>query len=74
VDRDFRIVRLNETFAAVNGSTIADQLGQTVATVVPQLWPQLKPLHRHVFDSDESVLDVEVDGRSAVDRHTGFIG
>jgi diguanylate cyclase (GGDEF)-like protein/PAS domain S-box-containing protein len=67
VDRDFRIVRLNETLAAVNGSTIAEQLGQTVATVVPQLWPQLEPLYRHVFESGEAVLDVEVDGPSATE-------
>jgi diguanylate cyclase (GGDEF)-like protein/PAS domain S-box-containing protein len=67
VDRDFRVVRLNDTLAAINGSTVAEQVGKTVAAVVPQLWPQLEPLFRQVLDSGESVLDVEVDGLSAAD-------
>ena len=29
VDRDFRVVRLNETLAAMNGSTVAQQAGRT---------------------------------------------
>ena len=67
VDRDFRLVRLNETLAAVNGSTVAEQLGQTVASIVPRLWPQLEPLYRHVLDRGEAVLDVEVEGPSPTD-------
>ena len=67
VDRDFRLVRLNEKLAAVSGSTVAEQLGQPVAGVVPQLWPQLESLCRHVLDSGKAVLDVEVEGPSAAD-------
>ena len=67
VDRDFRVVRLNETFAAINGSTVAQQAGQSLAAVVPELWPQLEPLYRHVLNSGEAVLDVEVDGQAAAD-------
>jgi diguanylate cyclase (GGDEF)-like protein/PAS domain S-box-containing protein len=67
VDRDLRIVRLNEKLATINGSTVAEQLGRTVASVVPDLWPQLEPLYRHVLDSGEAVLDVEVHGQSATD-------
>ena len=37
VDRDLRLVRLNETLAAINGSTAAEQIGgQRVAEVVPE--------------------------------------
>ena len=67
VDRDFRVVRLNEAMAALTGSTVAEQLGARVATVVPWLWPRLEPLYRHVRDSGEAILDVEVEGRSAAD-------
>ncbi len=71
VDRDFRIVRLNETLAAVNGSAIASQVGQLVAAVVPpELWTRLEPLYRRVLDSGEAVLDVEVDGPSTSDPLT----
>jgi diguanylate cyclase (GGDEF)-like protein/PAS domain S-box-containing protein len=67
VDRDFRMVRLNETLAAINGSTVAEHVGQPVAALIPQLWPQLEPLYRHVLDTGTAVRDVEVDGLSAAD-------
>jgi diguanylate cyclase (GGDEF)-like protein/PAS domain S-box-containing protein len=67
VNRDLRIVRLNETLAAVNGSTAAEHIGRHVADLVPDLWPQLEPLYRHVLDAGEAVLDVEVAGPSASD-------
>ena len=35
VDRDFRIVHLNEVLAAVNGSTVEEQIGKTVEESVP---------------------------------------
>lgn len=67
VDRDFRMVRVNETLASVNGSTVAENLGQLVSAVVPEIWPQLEPLYRHVLDDGEAVLDIPVDGPSATD-------
>jgi PAS domain-containing protein len=39
VDRDFRYVRVNDILAALNGGTSSQQLGRTVAEVVPALWP-----------------------------------
>ncbi len=65
VDRDFRVVRLNETLAAVNGSAVSEQLGRRVADLVPDLWTQLEPHYRHVLDTGEAVLNIEVDGSSA---------
>lgn len=65
VDRDFRTVVMNETLAAMNGSTIAQQVGMTVAAALPELWPRLEPLYRHVVDDNEAVLDVEIEGRVA---------
>lgn len=67
VDRSLRIVRLNEVLATVNGSTVQEQLGQLVADVIPDIWPQIEPLYRHVLDSGEPVLDVEITGPSAFD-------
>jgi diguanylate cyclase (GGDEF)-like protein/PAS domain S-box-containing protein len=72
VDRDFRMLRLNETLAALNGSTVAAQLGHTVAELVPELWPQLEPLYRHVLESGESVRDVRVDVPSPADPSATF--
>ncbi|MGZ8758668.1 MAG: PAS domain S-box protein [Aeromicrobium sp.] len=70
VDRDFRIMRMNEKLAAANGSTVAAQLGQRVAAVVPELWPKLEPFYRHALDSGEALVDVEVDGPSPNDPLT----
>ncbi len=46
VGPDFRILRINPVLAAVNGGAVADQLGKTVAEVVPHLWARLARLIR----------------------------
>ena len=61
VDTDFRVVRLNETLAAINGSSAEEQVGQTVAAITPDLWSRLEPFYRQVLDSGQAVLDVEVE-------------
>ena len=60
VDRDFRIVRLNDSLAAVNGSTVELQLGHTVAEVIPDLWTQIEPAYRKVLDTGNPVVNLEV--------------
>jgi diguanylate cyclase (GGDEF)-like protein/PAS domain S-box-containing protein len=67
VDRDFRLVRLNETLAAIGGSTVAEQLGKTVALAVPDLWPQVEAIYRHIFAGGPAVIDIEVNGPSPLD-------
>lgn len=60
VDRDCRIIHINEMLASVNGSNVRDQIGRAVSEVVPEIWPQIEPYYRHVLDSDEAVLNIEV--------------
>jgi diguanylate cyclase (GGDEF)-like protein/PAS domain S-box-containing protein len=67
VDRDFRIIHINEMLAAVNGSSVAEQVGQLLASVIPDLWPQLEPVYRQVLDSGDVVLDVELETPSTSD-------
>ena len=67
VDRDFRIVYLNERLAAASGLTMAEQLGQTVAAIAPEAWPQLEPVYRQVLDSGEAIVNVEIEAA----RHAG---
>jgi PAS domain S-box-containing protein len=62
VDRDFAMVRMNDMLAAVNGLPLEQQLGRTVAAVVPGLWPQLEPLYRHVLQTGEAILNQETSG------------
>jgi diguanylate cyclase (GGDEF)-like protein/PAS domain S-box-containing protein len=61
VDRHLRVVRMNETLAAIYGSTVAEHLGHSVGDVVPPLWPNLEPFCLQVLDTGEAVLDVEID-------------
>ena len=67
VDRDFRVIHLNEMLAAINGSSVEQQIGKTVEESVPELWPQIEPAYRHVLENDESVLNVEASGEVASD-------
>ncbi len=64
VDRDFRIRQMNETLAAVHGIPAEEQLGRTVPEVVPDLWPQLGPIYRHVLDTGEAVVNQEAQGEA----------
>jgi PAS domain S-box-containing protein len=64
IDRDFRIVRINDKLAAINrelgaedGASSEAQVGRRVAEVVPTLWPQIEQIYRHVLDTGEPVLD-----------------
>jgi diguanylate cyclase (GGDEF)-like protein/PAS domain S-box-containing protein len=67
VDRDYRVVRMNETLAAVAGSTVAELLGRTVATVVPKLWAQIEPRYQQVLQTGEAIRNVEIAGMSEAD-------
>lgn len=49
VDRDLRIVRMNERLADVDGRTVSEQLGRTVAEAVPDLWPELEDVYRRAL-------------------------
>jgi PAS domain S-box-containing protein len=62
VDRDFRILRMNKRLAEVTDVPHEQQLGRTIAEVVPELWVQLEPLYRWVLDTGEPVVNRETVG------------
>ena len=66
VDREFRVVRLNETLATLNGSTVAKLLGESVPSVVGDSWPEIERLYRRVLDDGEAVT-VEVEDPPGAD-------
>ncbi|HEY4451293.1 MAG TPA: EAL domain-containing protein [Solirubrobacteraceae bacterium] len=61
VDRNHRIVRINETLAAVNGASPEEHIGRTIAEMVPDVWAQMERVYRHVLESGEAVANVEVE-------------
>lgn len=62
VDRDLRYVRINHALAAIHGVSVGRTVGRTVRQVIPELAPILEPLYRHVLDTGEPLLNLEVSG------------
>jgi PAS domain S-box-containing protein len=65
LDREFRVQRLNGTLAAITDLPYEQQLGRTVAEVVPELWPRLEPEFRGVLETGEAVVNKAASGQSA---------
>ena len=65
IDREFRIVHINATLAAINGGAIADQIGCTVAEVIPEIWPELDAVYQRVLETGVPIVGREIVGPSA---------
>jgi PAS domain S-box-containing protein len=63
VDRELRIQRMNEKLAAMNGLVLEEALGRTVAEVVPDLWPEIEPIYRHVLLTGEPIINQDTGER-----------
>ena len=62
IDRDFRIVRINEKLAEVNGVSSASQVGCR-SRGRSGIWPFVEPIYHQVLDIGEPVLDVDIEHR-----------
>lgn len=63
-DRELRFLRLNERMAEINGLPIEAQIGRTMREIVPHLADGLEAIMRPVLDRDQTVLGIEVSGRT----------
>ncbi len=61
VDRDCRIVRINETLADVNGAPPDEHIGRTIAEMVPDVWTQMEHVYRRVLETGEPAMNIEVE-------------
>ena len=59
VDHEFRVVRINDRLAQMNGFPADEHLGRTVEEISPEVWPQVADAYRRAL-SGESVSNVEV--------------
>ncbi|MCU1588984.1 MAG: domain S-box-containing protein [Frankiales bacterium] len=66
VDRDLRVVRINQMLADLEGCAVEECIGRPVAELVPDLWPQLENVYRRVL-AGEAVSNVDVSRPSAAD-------
>jgi PAS domain S-box-containing protein len=60
VDTDFRIVQLNRTLAEVGKIPPEEQVGRTVAEVVPEVWAQMEDTYRSVLENGKPILNLDV--------------
>ena len=68
VDRDLRVVRINQTLADIDSRSVEECIGLTVAELVPDLWPQLENVYRRALAGD-TVSNIDVSKPSAEDPH-----
>ena len=61
VDRDCRVIRINETLAEINGATPDEHIGRTVAEMVPEVWAQMEHVYRRVLETGEPETNIEVE-------------
>ena len=67
VDRDFRILRINDALAAVNGSLAKDQIGKTIEEIAPELWPRIRPALLQAMQTVEPITSLEISGEPPSD-------
>jgi len=60
LDREFRVVRMNEHLAELNGAPVEQQVGRSLVELLPGLWRDIEKHVRWVLDRAEPVVDVEV--------------
>jgi PAS domain S-box-containing protein len=75
IDLDWRFVRVNETLAAMNGRTVEEHRGSSLAGVVPDLWPQVEPVLVQMVESGADAYTYEFAGASPVapGRHGNWL-
>ncbi len=72
LDKALRYLRINETLAVINGVSVAQHLGRTLAEVVPDLAPKVETLFRGVLETGKSIsleLTGETPKQPGVQRH-----
>jgi PAS domain S-box-containing protein len=65
VDQEFRVLRINQRLAAINGAPAPEQIGHTVAELVPEMWRDVEPAYRQVLAGRTPIVNLDITGMSA---------
>jgi PAS domain S-box-containing protein len=60
VDRDLRVLRMNAELGELARRPPEQQIGRTLADLLPDLWGQLEPICRHVLDAGGAVRNLPI--------------
>ncbi|MGR3512045.1 MAG: chemotaxis protein CheB [Paracoccaceae bacterium] len=73
MDRNLRWMRINQELADINGFPIEDHIGKKQEDLIPDIDGKIRDVMRHVLNSGEAVLGIEVEGETpqqpGVTRH-----
>jgi PAS domain S-box-containing protein len=61
VDREFRIVRLNQMMLETIGCVREEALGRKIAELAPDIWAQVGSIYREVLATGEARTNVEIE-------------
>jgi PAS domain S-box-containing protein len=65
IDRDLRVIRINERLAEINGVPLEETVGRTLHEILPaSLMNKLEPLLRRILETGEPLLNLEVMGET----------
>lgn len=64
LDTELRFVRINQRLAEINGLSIEAHLGHTVRELLPDLADEAEQLLRHILETGEPCLNVEISGET----------
>ena len=68
VDRDCRIIRINEKLAEVKPAAPHEHIGRTVAEMVPDVWAQMEHVYRRVLETGDPETNIEVERQTHGER------
>ncbi|MEU8234235.1 PAS domain-containing protein [Actinoplanes sp. NPDC048967] len=60
VDSGSRLIRVNETLAAMGSGPRAEQLGRPVHEVLPGVWPQIEANYRRAWQTEKAIVGTMV--------------
>lgn len=73
MDTDLRYVRINDTLAAINGTTVENHIGRTLQEVIPEVGDTIERIQRTVMETSKPILNIEIKGTTpaqpGVERH-----
>lgn len=71
VDRDLRILRINEELAAINGFSVTDHIGKRQEDLIPDIDHRIKDAQQEVFRTGQPMRGLSVRGETP--RNPGHI-
>jgi len=72
LDRELRYLKVNDTFARLNGIPPEEHLGRRIAELAPTLAEEVEDSLREVLETGEPILDREISGPAPEHREERF--